>query len=667
MAGKNVTGGFGCPISGKVSAKGIRFDALNPGRGAKATAQSDSCVGRWFLNVEEWNPSTEEWAFVLRRLPPAERERVMRYVFEMDRKLALGSRLLQRYCVRSVLGLRDDEYEIIRTRENKPYLRADSGSRAEAALRRLGVRTFTFNASHHGSIVALACESDCVVGLDVVKETDHPGRGYTAETYFEAFEDKFTENEWLVIRRCKTESEKFREFYRYWSMKEAYIKAHSFGLGVELLSLSCEYIQERRDEQCIKRAKVLVNGTEPNPPWSFAMMRIDPDHVATVSRAPPQHCHSTFLSNLPKRHLTTREMKECNDRVQPAFKRVFISDLIDPIDLQELNKIRHSNHYLQLLSRDSVGTEVAQLYSRWLKWLFSSSHCQALNCEPTPLVFSLSGVDTEHHELLSWVRNLPFRPNSMLVVTGDIATDPKELEETLCSLKEKFAAVFFIAGKRELGSIGTVHAGRILSLFEMLIDVLELCDRIGVRARPCRLNACDRAELTIVPLFSWPDSKPGDGLTSDKEGTEGSLELQTPCREGQIEEDMWPWHVPPGVDGTSRPLRARLASHFMSELNIEVQCQCGAPMLESIGDEINCGAGGRLRPSELERTGAEKRRSVVSFSHFNPKRSKHLQAQVDVLSPAVHVCGDLPHGHVEKRNSGGEAAAMGLCLWQVWP
>ena len=44
-----------------------------------------------------------------------------------------GSRLLQRYCVRQMLGLDDLEFEIGRTKQNKPYLVQSDAVRAAAA------------------------------------------------------------------------------------------------------------------------------------------------------------------------------------------------------------------------------------------------------------------------------------------------------------------------------------------------------------------------------------------------------------------------------------------------------------------------------------------------------------------------------------------------------
>ena len=40
----------------------------------------------------------------------------------MDRKLLLVSRLLQRFCVRTAMGLDDSDFTIGRTPQNKPYL-----------------------------------------------------------------------------------------------------------------------------------------------------------------------------------------------------------------------------------------------------------------------------------------------------------------------------------------------------------------------------------------------------------------------------------------------------------------------------------------------------------------------------------------------------------------
>ena len=89
---------------------------------------STTGVGRWFFNVDKWRPSPEEWALALAELGraattgsgrgsgsgEAERLAVTKFVFERDRKLAMGSRLLQRYAVRRALGLDDGDFAIAR-------------------------------------------------------------------------------------------------------------------------------------------------------------------------------------------------------------------------------------------------------------------------------------------------------------------------------------------------------------------------------------------------------------------------------------------------------------------------------------------------------------------------------------------------------------------------
>ena len=142
---------------------------------------------------------------------------------------------------------------------------------------------FNFNATHHGSVVALACEPLSAVGVDVVCDSERPhnhfvpatlrkssndyeddydrylsagsssagGSGSKAtsevesenrraqEEFFQSFDRSFTAAEWGAIRDAALDvEERYREFYAHWALKEAYIKAHGLGFGIELRDLS---------------------------------------------------------------------------------------------------------------------------------------------------------------------------------------------------------------------------------------------------------------------------------------------------------------------------------------------------------------------------------------------------------------------------------------------
>jgi phosphopantetheinyl transferase len=55
-------------------------------------------------------------------IAPEERERIGRFVFACDAKLAMAGRLLIRRAVRDALGVEAGEVVLGRTKERKPYL-----------------------------------------------------------------------------------------------------------------------------------------------------------------------------------------------------------------------------------------------------------------------------------------------------------------------------------------------------------------------------------------------------------------------------------------------------------------------------------------------------------------------------------------------------------------
>uniref|UniRef100_A0A7S4IB54 holo-[acyl-carrier-protein] synthase n=1 Tax=Odontella aurita TaxID=265563 RepID=A0A7S4IB54_9STRA len=602
-------------------------DLGEPFYGQRCQAHS-KCVKRWFMNIDEWKPSTEEWSFALQQILPSDRDKVERYVFEMDRKLALGSRLLQRFCVRSVLGLENGEYEIARTKENKPYLKVQGGSKARTVLNQMGVRNLTFNVSHHGSIVALACEPDCVVGLDVVKETERPGGVSTTDAYFEIFAETFTEEEWRVIRSGKTEDARFREFYRHWSMKEAYVKAHGYGLGVDLQSLSFRYLESNEDEHHVARAKVLVQGNEPNIPWSFAIMRIDSDHVATVCRAPPQNCHPSFAACLADAHISTDEMEKSLTRAQPPFERVCLSDLVVPVRWEQLHRVRHPNHLLQQLSQNMHYGEIAEFSRRWLIWLYSKSYEHPIQCAATPTVYALSVKHDGPMELSLLIKTLCPCPNAVLLVTGDLTSNLHQLKDILCLLKDKFIEVFFTVGPLEL-QVNEKEQNSTSSL-RKLMDILEMCDSLNVRTRPCTFEVRKEPHLTVVPLLSWHNMGPCSDSALKANFTESIKVAQT---SGTI--SAFSWFASSGTR-TQMNFSSKISiSKFLAELNVQVQQQLNSPRLEKeIG--IANGAGGKLRPMKPS-ANRERTPAILSFSHFGVKSSEDLQTQIQNLSADAHI------------------------------
>ena len=80
-----------------------------------------------------------------------------------------------------------------------------------------------FNISHSGDHVVCAISDRCRVGIDLEK---------IEYIDIENFAKYFTEKEWICIN---ISSDSTREFYRFWTRKEAVVKADGRGLHIPLL------------------------------------------------------------------------------------------------------------------------------------------------------------------------------------------------------------------------------------------------------------------------------------------------------------------------------------------------------------------------------------------------------------------------------------------------
>lgn len=104
---------------------------------------------------------------------------------------------------------KDILYEMKYTAHNKPYL--DAG--------------IDFNISHSGKYVVCVISKEFSVGIDIeeIRDTD-----------ISDFTDQFTDQEMWNINHAE---DKFREFFKYWTIKEAVIKADGRGLSVPLKNI----------------------------------------------------------------------------------------------------------------------------------------------------------------------------------------------------------------------------------------------------------------------------------------------------------------------------------------------------------------------------------------------------------------------------------------------
>ncbi|XP_031117216.1 L-aminoadipate-semialdehyde dehydrogenase-phosphopantetheinyl transferase-like [Ipomoea triloba] len=233
-------------------------------------------VQRWVVDISEWDPTPHGFSFAMSFLPNHEHSSITRFVKIEDRKRALVSRLLQYALVHQVLGIPYNEICIRRTVEGKPYL-VYGGTV-------LDFPNFNFNASHQGDYVAIASEPICLVGLDIV---DHyiPEKESVRE-FIQSFSSYFSRLEWNAILNAGSDDQMLGEFYRYWSLKEAFVKAMGEGVGhrldnVEFHHTSWENILVRVDGKELKD-------------WRFWLFELGKNHVASIARGHPMSATATY-------------------------------------------------------------------------------------------------------------------------------------------------------------------------------------------------------------------------------------------------------------------------------------------------------------------------------------------------------------------------------------
>lgn len=126
---------------------------------------------RWAVDIGDWTPEEPETAFLASLLPSNERAAVAAYVRPTDARRALVSRLLQRACVSTVLGIPFDCVQIKTTRGKKPF----AANRASERKCAVDAPNFNYNVTHEGRYVCIAAETHLLVGADVAAPREARG------------------------------------------------------------------------------------------------------------------------------------------------------------------------------------------------------------------------------------------------------------------------------------------------------------------------------------------------------------------------------------------------------------------------------------------------------------------------------------------------------------
>lgn len=241
--------------------------------------------GLWAFNIDEWNPTEQEWEEACSFLDEVERDRVDKFKFPIgDGKYCIGRHnasakstlagrlLILALMVRELNFNHCKEAKLDRTPKSKPFLQ--NAPRPE----------FNFNVSHSGAWVVMAWDWHRLVGIDVMK-VEVRGRDKRVDYFLKDFESCFTIHEWDIIQNHNNthnhntdtthttlssmlhqggDTARLHRFYWHWTLKESYIKAVGIGLGftLERADFFIDPIQSTIDGGSVEKESVEKGGVE---------------------------------------------------------------------------------------------------------------------------------------------------------------------------------------------------------------------------------------------------------------------------------------------------------------------------------------------------------------------------------------------------------------------
>lgn len=242
----------------------------------------EKAIQRWVVDITKWDPSPQEFSSTLNLLNQDEHSSITRFVKMEDRKRALVSRLLQYALAHEVIGIPYEEISIKRTEEGKPYLECDPVG--------LKFPNFNFNVSHHGDYVAIASEPLCLVGLDIVSYAIPQTE--TIPEFIQNFSSYFSRLEWDKIINVGSHEEILIQFYRYWCLKEAYVKATGNGLACQVDKVEFHHTNWTN-------ISVKIDGVHVKE-WRFWLFGLGNRHWVSIARGHPRAATASYKRTLTR-------------------------------------------------------------------------------------------------------------------------------------------------------------------------------------------------------------------------------------------------------------------------------------------------------------------------------------------------------------------------------
>jgi 4'-phosphopantetheinyl transferase len=215
-------------------------------------------VQLWYASPADFADAEARAAFAA-WMSPEEHARHKRYAFAKDRDLFLVARGLIRVVLARTAGVDPGAWRFVAGPNGKPRVAAPAG---REALR--------FNLTHTDGLVACAVAIGREVGVDAEDMERRGSPEDLAARFFAA-----AENDQLARAPAGHRRELF---FRFWTLKEAYIKARGLGLSLPLADFSFDLSAPGPPPIAFAPAF----GDDPRD-WQFAEFRPTPRHALALA------------------------------------------------------------------------------------------------------------------------------------------------------------------------------------------------------------------------------------------------------------------------------------------------------------------------------------------------------------------------------------------------
>lgn len=220
-------------------------------------------------NVDVWRISIKDHLkslpFFHSLLSPEEQDRVERYHQQKDKnRFTIGKGML-RVILSNYLGIAPNDIEFKKGFNKKPFVISP------------GNLQFNVSYSNNWSIIAVSSEA---VGLDI----EYINEGFT---YQEVMENCFTPKEMDEIMSSPKPQD---TFFKFWTRKEALLKATSWGLG--------DYL---KDFSCLDGLQPILNRFDKNSDWQIRSFLMEKEYyisIATNKQKKFRYCHYNQSADL---------------------------------------------------------------------------------------------------------------------------------------------------------------------------------------------------------------------------------------------------------------------------------------------------------------------------------------------------------------------------------